>query len=164
MLQLHDDIHLDKSWWIFCVVKVFVTGVVNANCNEPFFMSRVHETIKHYSTKFDTMDVVIPSNMIKRRELEEIYGREILNIIGCEGTERIERPESYKQWHSRIQRAGFVQKPLCPFIDSTIKSILGTCHKHFGIGQDGGWFLMGWKNEIVYALSAWKPTISLTKL
>ncbi|CAK9275523.1 unnamed protein product [Sphagnum jensenii] len=144
--------------------KVFVTGVVNANCNEPFFMSRVHETIKHYSTKFDTMDVVIPSNMIKRRELEEIYGREILNIIGCEGMERIERPESYKQWHSCIQRAGFVQKPLCPFIDSTIKSILGTCHKHFGIGQDGGWFLMGWKNEIVYALSAWKPTISLTKL
>jgi hypothetical protein len=103
MLQLHDDIHLDKSWWIFCVVKVFVTGVVNAHCNEPFFMSRVRETIKHYLAKFDAMDVVIPSNMIERRELEEIYGREILNIIGCEGMERIERPGSYKQWHSRIQ-------------------------------------------------------------
>jgi hypothetical protein len=142
-------------------VKVFVTGVVNASCNEPFFLSRLHETIKHYSVQFDTLDVVIPNSFEKNRVIfeKEVMGREILNIIACEGTTRVERFESYKQWHRCIQQSAFKQKPLgCPSAAHIVdESILGSYDKRFGMGKDDGWFLMGWKNEIVCAFSAWEP-------
>ena len=31
----------------------------------------------------------------------------VMNAIACEGSERIERPETYKQWQVRNTRAGF---------------------------------------------------------
>ncbi|CAK9207175.1 unnamed protein product [Sphagnum troendelagicum] len=142
--------------------KVFVTGVENASCNEPFFISRLSKTIKHYSVHFDTLDVVTSSNSEKHRIVfeKEILGRQILNIIACEGTSRVERFESYKQWQRCIQRSGFIQRPL-PFKNATQKvnyeSTLGSYDKRFGIGKDDGWLFIGWKNEIMCAFSTWKP-------
>jgi hypothetical protein len=142
--------------------KVFVTGVENASCNEPFFMSRLSKTIKHYSIHFDTLDVVTSSISEQHRIIfeKEILGRQILNIIACEGTSRVERFESYKQWQRCIQRSGFIQRPL-PFKNATQKvnyeSILGSYDKRFGIGKDDGWLFIGWKNEIMCAFSTWKP-------
>ncbi|KAH8940666.1 hypothetical protein BDL97_15G101100 [Sphagnum fallax] len=142
--------------------KVFVTGVENASCNEPFFISRLSKTIKHYSIHFDTLDVVTSSSSEKHRIVfeKEILGRQILNIIACEGTSRVERFESYKQWQRCIQRSGFIQRPL-PFKNATQKvnyeSILGFYDKRFGIGKDDGWLFIGWKNEIMCAFSTWKP-------
>jgi len=46
---------------VYGVVKVFVTRVENASCNEPFFIFRLFETIKHFSIHFDTLDVVTSS-------------------------------------------------------------------------------------------------------
>jgi hypothetical protein len=50
-----------KFHGVYGVVKVFVTGVENASCNEPFFISRLLKTIKYYSIHFDTLDVVTSS-------------------------------------------------------------------------------------------------------
>lgn len=142
--------------------KVFVTGVENASCNEPFFISRLSNTIKHYSIHFDTLDVVTSSTSEKHRIgfEKEILGRQILNIIACEGTSRVERFESYKQWQRCIQRSGFKQRPL-PFKNAAQKvnyeSILGSYDKRFGIGKDDGWLFIGWKNAIMCAFSTWKP-------
>ncbi len=140
-------------------MQVFVAVVSNASLNEPFFMSRVRETIKYYSIQFDTLDVIMPPYLKERFLIEqEIHGREILNIIACEGLERVERPESYRQWHSRIQRAGFIQKSIQLSETDTIKSILRSYDKRFGIGRDGGWFLSGWRNQVMNAFSIWEPT------
>ncbi len=105
-------------------------------------MSRVRETIKYYSVQFDTLDVIMPPYLKERLLTErEIYGREILNIIACEG----------------LERAGFVQKPLQLSEINTIKSILCSYDKRFGIGRDGGWFLSGWRNQVMNAFSIWEP-------
>ncbi|KAH9540082.1 hypothetical protein CY35_15G090800 [Sphagnum magellanicum] len=142
--------------------KVFVTGVENASCNEPFFISRLSNTIKYYSIHFDTLDVVTSSISEKHRIVIEkhIFGRQILNIIACEGTSRVERFESYKQWQRCIQRSGFIQRPLS--LKNTAQkvnyeSILGSYDKRFGIGKDDGWLFIGWKNAIMCAFSTWKP-------
>jgi hypothetical protein len=47
-----------KSHGVYGVVKVFVIGVENASCNEPFFIFHLSKTIKHYSIHFETLDVV----------------------------------------------------------------------------------------------------------
>ncbi|KAK4377528.1 hypothetical protein RND71_003824 [Anisodus tanguticus] len=41
----------------------------------------------------------------------EIFGKEALNVIACEGLERVERPQTYKQWQVRNLRAMFTQIP-----------------------------------------------------
>ena len=43
-----------------------------------------------------------------------IWAHEAINVIACEGSERIERPETYKKWHHRNLTAGFEQLPLNP--------------------------------------------------
>lgn len=138
--------------------KILITEMAHASCNEPFFMSRIRGTIKFFSAKFDLVDVLLPMDC-ESRQLVEMYmhAREIVNIVACEGLERVERIEPYSQWQRRIQRAGFRPKPLHFSIVSSIKSMLGSYNKHFGIGEDGCWFLMGWKNEILLAMSVWEP-------
>lgn len=88
----------------------------------------------------------------------DIYGREILNIVACEGRDRVQRAEPYRQWQSRTQRAGFSQVPLKPIIMSKIQAMMASYHKDYGVGEDGAWFLIGWKNQIVRAITVWEPT------
>jgi hypothetical protein len=42
----------------------------------------------------------------------DIIGRSVLNVIACEGADRVERPETYKQWQLQKNRAGLRQLPL----------------------------------------------------
>lgn len=146
---------------IFCpiLVQVFVMLAVNANYNAPFFMTRFRESMKYYSTMFDAMEVSMPTNDPDRVTLEkEYYGREILNIVACDGLDRVERAEPYRQWQSRTQRAGFSQKPLPHILVLKIQAMMGSFHQDYGVGEDGPWFLMGWKNQIVRAMTVWEPT------
>lgn len=134
-------------------------AVINGNHNAPFFMTRFRESINYYSPMFDAMDVSMASDDPNRIELErDFYGREILNIVACEGRDRVQRAEPYRQWQSRTQRAGFSQVPLKPIIMSKIQAMMASYHKDYGVGEDGGWFLMGWKNQIVRAITVWEPT------
>ncbi|KAJ4847478.1 hypothetical protein Tsubulata_043625 [Turnera subulata] len=92
---------------------VFIQGIVNGGYNAPFFITRFREALFHYSTLFDMLEANVPRDLPERMLFErEIFGREAMNVIACEGSERIERPETYKQWQMRIVRAGFRQLPL----------------------------------------------------
>lgn len=87
-----------------------------------------------------------------------IFGQEAMNVIACEGAERIDRPETYKQWQVRNMRAGFIQLPLDKDIMRMARDRVKSCyHKDFIIDEDGKWMLQGWKGRILFALSSWKP-------
>uniref|UniRef100_A0A8R7TRA3 Uncharacterized protein n=1 Tax=Triticum urartu TaxID=4572 RepID=A0A8R7TRA3_TRIUA len=88
----------------------------------------------------------------------DIYKYEILNVIACEGSERIERPESYKKWKVRSLRAMFEQLPLDPTIVKGIQHIVRRIyHKDLFVDEEDQFLVLGWKGRIVYALSTWKP-------
>ncbi|KAK9742441.1 hypothetical protein RND81_03G173300 [Saponaria officinalis] len=136
---------------------IFIQGVVNGAFNSPFFITRFREALFHFSTLFDMLEVTIPRETKERLLIErDIFGRQAMNVIACEGLERIERPETYKQWQVRIERAGFKQLPLKQEItDMAKKRVKGVYHKDFSIDEDGWWLLQGWKGRIVYALTTW---------
>lgn len=138
---------------------VFVQGIVNGAYNAPFFITRFREALFHYSAFFDMLEANIPREIPERMLLEKIvFGREAMNVIACEGAERIERPETYKQWQVRNMRAGFVQLPLDKEIMKlAINRVKSSYHKDFVIDEDGQWMLQGWKGRIVYGLSSWRP-------
>eukprot|EP00252_Welwitschia_mirabilis_P025278 TRINITY_DN7821_c0_g1_i1.p1 TRINITY_DN7821_c0_g1~~TRINITY_DN7821_c0_g1_i1.p1 ORF type:complete len:791 (-),score=146.94 TRINITY_DN7821_c0_g1_i1:553-2925(-) len=139
--------------------KVFIHGVTNGAYNAPFFITRFREALFHYSALFDAFDATIANDHPERLVLEgEIFGREILNVVSCEGLERVERPETYKQWQGRTQRAGFAQLPLNRNILSRVRERVSQYyHKDFAVDQDNQWMLLGWKGRIVYALGTFAP-------
>lgn len=140
-------------------MQVFVFEDSSAALNNPLFMTRFRESVKYYKTIFDGYELSMPPDDINRVILErEISGREILNVVACEGQARIERAETYRQWQNRMQRAGFTLRPSNPIILEKAKAMMAAYHKNYGIGKDEGWFFIGLNNSIVRAVSVWEPT------
>ncbi|MED6120873.1 hypothetical protein PIB30_024895 [Stylosanthes scabra] len=140
---------------------MFTQAVVNGSYNAPFFLTRFREALFHYSAMYDMFDTLIPRNNGCRAMLErEVLGREIMNVVACEGLERVERPETYKQWQARITRAGFQQLPPDKELMTKFRTKLQEWYQHhrdFVFDEDNNWMLQGWKGRILYASSCWVP-------
>jgi GRAS domain family len=142
--------------------RVFIHAIINGSYGAPFFVTRFREALFHYSSLFDMLDTTVPKDNEQRELIERgMFGRDMINVIACEGSERIERPETYRQWQIRNLRAGFEQLPLDPEIFNIIKKrVKELHHKDFVIDEDSKWLLQGWKGRIVYAMSTWRSNNS----
>ncbi|GKV08087.1 hypothetical protein SLEP1_g19769 [Rubroshorea leprosula] len=138
---------------------LFIQGVVNGTYNAPFFVTRFREALFHFSALFDMFEANVSREDQQRMMFEkEIYGKDIMNVIACEGIERVERPETYRQWQSRNLRAGFKQVGLDQELLKTVRTMVkSSYHNDFDIDVDGNWMLQGWKGRVIHALSCWKP-------
>lgn len=140
---------------------VFVSSTINGSFNAPFFTTRFKEALFHYSALFDVFGSTLPRENPERIHFEgEFYGREVMNVIACEGVDRVERPETYKQWQVRMIRAGFKQKPVeAELVESfRVKMKKWGYHKDFVLDEDCNWFLQGWKGRILFSSSCWVPS------
>ncbi|GAV78279.1 GRAS domain-containing protein [Cephalotus follicularis] len=139
--------------------NIFVHSLVNGSYNAPFFVTRFREALFHFSALFDICESTLTREDPHRLMIEkDFFGREIMNVVACEGSERIERAETYKQWQVRNTRAGLKQLPLNPEL---VKKLRGKVkcgyHNDFVVNEDGNWMLQGWKGRILFASSAWSP-------
>ncbi|KAK7404559.1 hypothetical protein VNO78_05511 [Psophocarpus tetragonolobus] len=144
--------------------NIFMHGVVNGTYNAPFFLTRFREALFHFSALFDMFDANVSREDSSRLMFEKgLFGRDAINVISCEGAERVERPETYKQWQVRNQRAGFKQLPLAPELVNRVKEMVKKeYHKDFVVDEDGKWVLQGWKGRILFAVSSWVPALGMT--
>ncbi|CAK9139493.1 unnamed protein product [Ilex paraguariensis] len=138
---------------------IFIHALTSGSYSAPFFVTRFREALFHYSSLFDMFETNISRDNQLRMDFEqEFYGREAMNVIACEGAERVERPETYKQWQVRTMRAGF--KPL-PLDQHLLKKLRGKVqagyHQDFVFDEDSYWMLQGWKGRISCASSCWVP-------
>ncbi|KAK9755255.1 hypothetical protein RND81_01G013000 [Saponaria officinalis] len=138
---------------------LFIHGVVNGTFNAPFFITRFREALYHYSALFDVFEATMPREDQERLLIERLlYGKDAMNIVACEGSERIERPESYKQWQMRHRRIGFTQVALDHDVVHRARAMVkANYHKDFMVEQDREWMVQGWKGRILSAVSCWKP-------
>jgi hypothetical protein len=138
---------------------LFIHGVINGTFSGPFFTTRFKEALYYYSTLMDTFESTLEREDEGRIMFErEVIGRDALNVIACEGSERVERPETYKQWQARNLRIGFRKAKLDEGIVKHMRTVV-KCryHRDFVINEDGNWLLQGWKGRTVCAISCWKP-------
>ncbi|KAJ6415247.1 hypothetical protein OIU84_004104 [Salix udensis] len=77
-----------------------------AEHNGPNLETRVCNSLKYYSAIFDSIDSSLPLDSPVRIKLEEMYGREIRNIVACEGSDRHERHESFDKWKKLMEQGG----------------------------------------------------------
>lgn len=74
----------------------FIYGAVNGIFNVFFFIIRFREVFYYYFCLFDVFDVTVFREDNERMLIEKLlYGKDVVNIVVCEGSERIERFEIY---------------------------------------------------------------------
>ncbi|KNA06766.1 hypothetical protein SOVF_178030 [Spinacia oleracea] len=78
-----------------------------AEHNEPNLEMRVCNSLRYYSAVFDSIDSTLPFDIPARVKIEEMFGREIRNIVACEGSDRIERHEKFGNWKRKMEQEGF---------------------------------------------------------
>ncbi|CAM0881562.1 unnamed protein product [Alopecurus aequalis] len=137
---------------------VFIHGILNGPYGAAtYFLTRFKEALFHYSAQFDLLDATVPRQSNERMLIErDIFGRSILNVVACEGADRVERPEIYRQWQLRNQRAGLRQLPLVPeVVKLVLDKVKDSYHKNFVVDVDQRWLVHRWKGRVLYAWSTW---------
>jgi hypothetical protein len=136
---------------------VFIHGVVNASYCAASFVTRFRQALYNFTAAFDLMETTVSRDSDLRLVVErDIFARSAMNIIACEGADRVERTQNYKDWHARNQRAGLRQLPLDPDVIRVLKAQVKKSHqKNFMINEDHHWLLQGWKGRVLTALSIW---------
>lgn len=129
----------------------------DANTNTTPFPSRFREVYDYYSALFDSLDATLPRESPDRMNVErQCLAREIVNILACEGPDRVERYEVAGKWRARMAMAGFVSSPFNSGAIDGIRSLLKSyCDKYrFEKVQDGLHF--GWGDKTLVFSSAWQ--------
>ncbi|KAG6399281.1 hypothetical protein SASPL_140757 [Salvia splendens] len=87
--------------------QVVVMAEQEAAHNEATFDARLFNSLKYYSAVYDSIDSNLTLESPSRMKIEEMFGREIRNIIGCEGRQRFERHEKFGKWQQLMEQGGF---------------------------------------------------------
>ena len=137
--------------------KVVTLVEQESNTNTSTFLQRFSEALNFYSAIFESIDVRLPRESKERINVEQhCLARDIVNIIACEGVERVERHELHGKWKVRLSMAGFSPCPLSPVVNSTIKSLLENYCEHYRLEERDGALFLGWKNRALVVSSAWR--------
>ncbi|KAH1247728.1 Chitin-inducible gibberellin-responsive protein 1 [Glycine max] len=127
--------------------KVTTLVEQESNTNTTPFFNRFIETLDYYLAIFESIDVSLPRKSKERVNVEQhCLARDIVNIIACEGKERVERHELLGKWKSRLTMAGFRQYPLSSYVNSVIRSLLRCYSEHYNLVEKDGAMLLGWKD------------------
>ncbi|KVI10373.1 scarecrow-like protein 21 [Cynara cardunculus var. scolymus] len=137
--------------------KVVTLVEQESNTNTAAFFPRFVEALDYYSAMFESMDGSLGRDRKERINVEQhCLARDIVNIIACEGKERVERHELLGKWKSRLTMAGFRQYPLSSYVNSVIRNLLKCYSDHYTlVEKDGGGMLLGWKHRNLISASAW---------
>ncbi|XP_074578332.1 scarecrow-like protein 21 isoform X1 [Curcuma longa] len=137
--------------------KVVTLVEQEANTNTAPFFARFLETFEYYTAVFESIDVTLPRESKERINVEQhCLARDIVNVIACEGAERVERHELFGKWKSRLTMAGFQPVPLSPLVNATIKTLLHSYSQCYQLEERSGVLYLGWMNKTLVVSSAWR--------
>lgn len=127
-----------------------------SNTNTAPFFPRYMETLNYYTAMFESIDVALPRDDQRRMSAEQhCVARDIVNLIACEGAERVERHELFGKWKARFAMAGFRPYPLSSVVNNTINTLLRSYNSCYRLEERGGVLYLGWKNRVLVVSSAW---------
>ncbi|KAI3786504.1 hypothetical protein L1987_40240 [Smallanthus sonchifolius] len=136
--------------------KVVTLIEQESNTNTSAFVPRFLEALDYYSAMFESIDAILARDRKDRINVEQhCLARDIVNVIACEGTERVERHELFRKWRSRLTMAGFTQYPMSTYVNSVIRDLLKCYWEHYTLVEKDGAMLLGWKDRNLISASAW---------
>ncbi|KAL3654497.1 DELLA protein gai1 [Castilleja foliolosa] len=137
-----------------------------ANHNGNVFLDRFTESLHYYSTLFDSLEssgagggggdgAVTDQDKV----MTEVYlGRQICNVVACEGVNRVERHETLGQWRARFGSCGFgpIHLGSNAYKQASMLLALFAGGDGYRVEENNGCLLLGWHTRPLIATSAWK--------
>ncbi|GMH00886.1 hypothetical protein Nepgr_002725 [Nepenthes gracilis] len=127
------------------------------NTNTTPFLPRFAEAYSYYSAVFESLDVTLPRESQDRLNVEkQCLARDIVNIVACEGEERIERYEVAGKWTARMMMAGFSCSPMNEDVSSMIRQQIRQYCDRYTLKEEMGALHFGWEEKNLVFASAWR--------
>ncbi|XP_027178624.1 DELLA protein GAI-like [Coffea eugenioides] len=141
--------------------KIVAVVEQEANHNGNVFMDRFNEALHYYSTMFDSLESSGLTQQSNSQDLvmSEVYlGRQICNVVACEGVDRVERHETLTQWRGRMNSAGFdpVHLGSNAFKQASMLLALFAGGDGYRVEENDGCLMLGWHTRPLIATSAWQ--------
>ncbi|KAJ7965443.1 scarecrow-like protein 1 [Quillaja saponaria] len=129
----------------------------DVNTNTAPFFPRFVEAYNYYSAVFESLDATLPRESQDRMNVErQCLARDIVNIVSCEGEERIERYEVAGKWRARMTMAGFTSCPVSPAVIDAIRKLIKQYCDRYKVKEEMGALHFGWENKNLIVSSAWR--------
>lgn len=137
--------------------KVVLVVEQESNHNSGRLVDRFVEALHFYSALFDSIDVAFGGFSCKdRTALEDMFGKEIEDVVAGEGLEREERHERFASWVLRFGRVGFGPVRLWyDCLEEAQKLEMTFGPKGFKIVSENGILMICWHDRPIYAVSSW---------
>lgn len=137
--------------------KIVTLVEQESNTNTCPFYQRFVETLNYYTAMFESIDVALPRDDKKRISAEQnCLARDVVNMIACEGAERVERHEVFGKWKSRFLMAGFLPCPLSPSVTGSVRNMLNEFNENYRVHETDVALYLAWKNRLMCTSSAWR--------
>ncbi|KAF2296622.1 hypothetical protein GH714_000645 [Hevea brasiliensis] len=129
----------------------------DVNTNTAPFFQRFVDAYNYYSAVFDSLDATLPRESQDRINVEkQCLARDIVNIVACEGDERIERYEVAGKWRARMMMAGFTSCSMGPNVVDMIRKLIKQYCDRYTLKEEMGALLFGWEDKSLIVSSAWR--------
>ncbi|KAK8548994.1 hypothetical protein V6N13_054244 [Hibiscus sabdariffa] len=126
------------------------------NTNTSPFFPRFIEAYSYYSAVFDSLDATLPRESQDRMNVErQCLARDIVNIVACEGEERIERYEVAGKWSARMTMAGFKSCPMSLDVIDMVRKLIQEYCDRYKLKEYLGALHFGWEDKSLIVASAW---------
>ncbi|KAM6562077.1 hypothetical protein CsatB_022075 [Cannabis sativa] len=149
---------IDKVLSVVKQMKPEIVTIVEqeANHNGPVFVDRFTEALHYYSTLFDSLEGSVNG---QDKIMSEVYlGKQIANVVACEGPDRVERHETLTQWRTRMESSGFSPAHLGSnaFKQASMLLALFAGGDGYRVEENNGCLMLGWHTRPLIATSAWQ--------
>lgn len=127
---------------------------------QPMFLPRVRTSLDYFVNIFTALDSLAPRDSLARRGLEErVMARELINLVACEGLQRMARSESQEQLAARMRRTGFRTRGVSARTLAALGRMLEGQPRGFAVRQlSPGEFRLTWQGRPIFAASFWEPS------
>lgn len=129
----------------------------DVNTNTSPFLQRFAEAYSYYSAVFESLEAALGRNSQDRMNVEKhCLARDIINVVACEGEERIERYEVAGKWRARMTMAGFTACPMSRNVQNEIKKLIEQYSDRYKVKEEKGALHFGWEEKTLIVSSAWR--------
>ncbi|WOG97425.1 hypothetical protein DCAR_0416765 [Daucus carota subsp. sativus] len=141
--------------------KIVTVVEQESNHNSPVFLDRFTQALHYYSTMFDSLETTgfTQTNDTQDLLMSDVYlGRQICNVVSCEGPDRVERHETLTQWRTRMCEAGFdsVHLGSNAYKQASMLLALFAGGDGYQVEENDGSLMLGWHTRSLIATSAWQ--------
>ncbi len=127
---------------------------VDSEHSELAFTQRVPEALRHYAATFDALATLLPERPDERALIEQLFfGREIHNVLACEGAQRVERHQRLASWQRRFSQAGLHVFDLAAYQPS-VRSDLA-CSDLCAVQAADAALRLVWRDQVLLSAMAW---------